>query len=80
MPGMRGDELVRRVREERPHMPAVYISGYVDTYELDPETSVLEKPFSFPELGRRVEASLAGARRARALAEKAAAEPRTRRA
>jgi hypothetical protein len=61
-------------------MPAVYISGYVDTGELDPETSILEKPFSFPELGRRVEASLAGARRKRAVTESAAAEPRARRA
>ena len=62
MPGIRGDELVRRIREERPYMPAIYISGYVDTFELDTETSFLEKPFSFPELGRRVEASLAGAK------------------
>ncbi len=75
MPGMRGDELVRRIREERPYMPAIYISGYVDTFELDPETSVLEKPFSFPELGRRVEASLAGARHTGTLTEGAAAEP-----
>jgi CheY-like chemotaxis protein len=80
MPGMRGDELVRRIREQRPHLPAVYISGYVDTGELDPETSILEKPFSFPELGRRVEASLAGARQTRALTESPASEPRARRA
>ena len=75
MPGIRGDELVRRIREERPYMPAIYISGYVDTFELDPETSFLEKPFSFPELGRRVEASLAGAKQTGTLAESAAAEP-----
>ena len=56
-------------------MPAIYISGYVDTFELDPETSFLEKPFSFPELGRRVEASLAGARQTGTLTESAAAEP-----
>jgi two-component system, cell cycle sensor histidine kinase and response regulator CckA len=75
MPGMRGDELVRRIREERPYMPVIYISGYVDTFELDPETFFLEKPFSFPELGRRVEASLAGARHTGTLTESAAAEP-----
>jgi PAS domain S-box-containing protein len=75
MPGIRGDELVRRIREERPYMPAIYISGYVDTFELDTETSFLEKPFSFPELGRRVEASLAGAKQTGTLAESAAAEP-----
>jgi len=80
MPGMRGDELVRRIREQRPYMPAVYISGYVDTGELDPETSILEKPFSFPELGRRVEASLAGARQTRASTDTAASEPSARRA
>ena len=75
MPGMRGDELVHRIREERPSMPAIYISGYVDTGEFDQETSFLEKPFSFPELGRRVEASLAGARQTGTLAESATVEP-----
>ena len=75
MPGMRGDELVRRIREERPYLPVIYISGYVDTFELDPGTFFLEKPFSFPELGRRVEASLAGARHTGTLTESAAAEP-----
>ena len=74
MPGIRGDELVRRIREERPYIPAIYISGYVDTGELDQETSFLEKPFSFPELGRRVEASLASPTLGK-LREKATAEP-----
>jgi CheY-like chemotaxis protein len=80
MPGIRGDELVRRIREERPYIPAIYISGYVDTGELDHETSFLEKPFSFPELGRRVETSLASATPTRNLAESTATEPPPRNA
>ena len=75
MPGIRGDELVRRIREERPYIPAIYISGFVDTGELDQETSFLEKPFSFPELGRRVEASLASPTQLGKLREKATTEP-----
>jgi two-component system, cell cycle sensor histidine kinase and response regulator CckA len=62
MPGMRGDDLIRKVREEQPGMSAIFISGYVDTGEWEKEIPVLEKPFSFPELGRLVEASLARTR------------------
>jgi PAS domain S-box-containing protein len=58
MPGIRGDDLVRKIREVRPQMRAIFISGYVDSDDLDKETSILEKPFSFPELGRRVQESL----------------------
>jgi two-component system cell cycle sensor histidine kinase/response regulator CckA len=67
MPGMRGDDLVRKIREKRPNMRAIFMSGYVDTDELDKETFILEKPFSFPELGRRVEESLAIARKMNAV-------------
>ena len=63
MPGMRGDDLIHKVREEQPSMGAIFISGYVDTGEWEKEIPVLEKPFSFPELGRLVEGSLAKTRR-----------------
>jgi two-component system, cell cycle sensor histidine kinase and response regulator CckA len=58
MPGMRGDELVRALRQERPGVNAIFISGYPDAQELDPGVSVLEKPFAFPDLARRVRAVL----------------------
>ena len=69
MPGMRGDDLVRKIRERRPQMAAIFISGYLDAGTMDQETSILEKPFSFPELGRRVEEALARTRQMAALDE-----------
>jgi signal transduction histidine kinase len=63
MPGMRGDELVRIVRQERPTVVAVYMSGFADLHELDPSIPVVEKPFAFPHLGRRVRAVLDEARK-----------------
>jgi FixJ family two-component response regulator len=56
---MRGDDLVRELRSERPDVAAVFISGYADIGNLGNEISILEKPFSFPELGRCVEDALA---------------------
>jgi PAS domain S-box-containing protein len=54
MPGVRGDDLVRIVRKERPGIAVLFISGYADLGHVDDKTSIVEKPFSFPELGRRV--------------------------
>lgn len=59
MPGIRGDDLVREIRKQQPKIGAVLISGFMDVGQLDSESSVLEKPFAFPELGRCVEATLA---------------------
>jgi DNA-binding NtrC family response regulator len=59
MPGMRGDDLVKEIRSERPDVAAIFISGYADVGNLSNEISILEKPFSFPELGRCVEDALA---------------------
>lgn len=58
MPGMRGDELSRMLTLERPGIVAIYISGYANVHELDPGIKVLEKPFTFPELGREVRDAL----------------------
>ncbi|HEV7553375.1 MAG TPA: PAS domain S-box protein [Candidatus Angelobacter sp.] len=59
MPGMRGDDLVKEVRRERTDVAAIFISGYADIGDLSKEITILEKPFSFPELGRCVEEVLA---------------------
>ena len=58
MPVMRGDAVVRVVRERRPDVKALYISGYSEDLSLDEDTDLLLKPFEFPELGRRVRSIL----------------------
>ena len=62
MPGIRGDDLVREIRKEQPNLAAIFISGYMDAGQLDNNVLMLEKPFSFPELGRLVEEALAKVR------------------
>jgi CheY-like chemotaxis protein len=52
MPGMRGEELVDLVRRERPGIGVIYMSGYPELQGLEDGVTVLEKPFTFPELGR----------------------------
>ena len=59
MPGMRGDDLVKEIRRERPDVAVIFISGYADVGNLSNEITILEKPFSFPELGHCVEEVLA---------------------
>jgi CheY-like chemotaxis protein len=54
MPAMRGDELVRAIRQERPGITALLVSGFPEVEAGDDRVTVLEKPFTFPELGRRV--------------------------
>ncbi len=56
MPIMRGDSAVASIRQDRPNIKVLYISGSTE----DPAGSaeVLHKPFKFPELGRRVRAVL----------------------
>jgi two-component system, cell cycle sensor histidine kinase and response regulator CckA len=58
MPGMRGDAVLRRVREERPNIRALFISGYADEEMMMSGTEILTKPFEFPELGQRIKAIL----------------------
>ena len=52
MPIMRGDAAVASIREERPNIKVLYMSG--STEDLVGSAEVLHKPFKFPELGRRV--------------------------
>ncbi len=64
MAGIRGPELLRRLRERWPELPAVLISGHVDRGEalLDlPGTVFLQKPFRMAELERAVERVLRAA-------------------
>jgi signal transduction histidine kinase/ActR/RegA family two-component response regulator len=64
MPELTGPELVERLRMERPGLPALFMSGYVN----DPvvrrggvnphEEGILAKPFTLDQLGERVRAAL----------------------
>lgn len=54
MPGMRGDELARHVHHERPTIHTIFISGYANAHELNTSSTVIEKPFAFPELGNKI--------------------------
>jgi CheY-like chemotaxis protein len=61
MPGMNGSELVERLRESRPEIRVIFMSGYAEGAVrrglLDPTTTYLQKPFSpatLIELVRRV--------------------------
>jgi CheY-like chemotaxis protein len=55
MPYMSGPELVVRLREQRPHLPVVFISGYSHTPPVEIQgsaghTEYLQKPFKPDEL------------------------------
>jgi DNA-binding response OmpR family regulator len=54
MPGMRGDSLVKELRRDRPTIRALLMSGFPDSSTMDPSLEIMEKPFEFPELGRRI--------------------------
>jgi PAS domain S-box-containing protein len=54
VPGMRGDAVVRAIRKDQPSVSAIYITGYADMDKLDADVPLMEKPFTFPDLGLRV--------------------------
>ncbi|MEQ9344819.1 MAG: ATP-binding protein [Thalassospira sp.] len=59
MPGIDGPSLIRMLREQKPELKVIFISGYAeDTYrdELDEENGVhfLPKPFSLKDLATKV--------------------------
>lgn len=62
MPGMRGDELGRRLAEQRPGVRVLYMSGCVSPDGLGENPAemgtVLQKPFSPPELVQRIRVEL----------------------
>ena len=62
MPGMNGVELVQRVRERAPQLPAIIITGYanpVPSLVIPEDLTVLRKPFRVTELIACVMAALA---------------------
>jgi PAS domain S-box-containing protein len=66
MPGMNGEELARRLRAERPELPALIVSGYAEAEGIAPDLPRLTKPFRNAELAERlalVHPAAAGARR-----------------
>ena len=59
MHGLRGPELARRIRERRPTLPVLFMSGYPDdeliaNRPLDGRTAFLQKPFRVSALGAKV--------------------------
>ncbi len=59
MPRMRGAELIRRLRDARPDLLALVVSGYARTagnesWQREPNTSFLPKPFTATELAQKV--------------------------
>jgi len=58
MPDMRGDEVATQIRQIRPNLPVLFITGYSDPEPLQDEPWVLNKPFTTAELTRMVEQAL----------------------
>lgn len=54
MPGMRGDVVVKAIRQDRPGIQAILISGFAEGTVIDRSLEILEKPFEFPDLARRI--------------------------
>lgn len=59
MPRMDGRELIARLRERRPLLPAIIVSGYAGAVDLDShDTIILTKPVSLELLTRKLTALL----------------------
>jgi CheY-like chemotaxis protein len=63
MPGLSGPDVVRRLRESAPDLPAIYVSGYAadalgTAFPLGPRDLLLQKPFSPSTLARAVRSHL----------------------
>jgi len=46
MPGMTGAQLADRLRNERPELPVLVVSGYADLADSPRQLQVLAKPFT----------------------------------
>ena len=57
--GMNGRQVAEAVRERRPGLPVLFITGYAGT-ELPPDSEVIDKPFDLDTLAWRVQSALAG--------------------
>jgi CheY-like chemotaxis protein len=65
MPGMSGGEVVRRLREQRPGLKALFMSGYTDDEVIrrgiiSSTTSFIQKPFSLTAFARAAREALDG--------------------
>lgn len=59
MPKMSGHELIAQLRQRRPDLPVIVMSGYGDEYNLaDQRTVVLSKPVSLMLVKQRLEEML----------------------
>jgi len=63
MPGLNGPDLARRMKYSHPQMKVIFMSGYSDKgiFQrgiLDPETGLLQKPFSLESLTGKVREAL----------------------
>jgi PAS domain S-box-containing protein len=58
MPGVRGDAVVKAVRQKRPETQAILISGFAEGINIDRSLEILEKPFEFPDLALRIRSLL----------------------
>lgn len=64
MPGMSGEEVLEQVRQRRPRLPMVLMSGYSESSVAtaigdDPPTVFLGKPFSLEDLRTQLARALA---------------------
>jgi two-component system, cell cycle sensor histidine kinase and response regulator CckA len=78
MPNMNGVELAKAVREARPGVKLLYMSGYSDNrasdaWVLDPDTPFLHKPFTASTLARKVREALGALEASRAATESGSA-------
>jgi two-component system cell cycle sensor histidine kinase/response regulator CckA len=64
MPVLRGDDMVRRIRPDRPDVPVLYVTGEIDRLmdkrPLDAGEAFLEKPFTSAGLREAVSLLLHG--------------------
>ena len=59
MPIMNGKELVDHLRQRRPYLKVIYMSGYTEriiaqTMDLDSDTLLIEKPFNLNDLAAKI--------------------------
>ncbi|OUJ01084.1 response regulator [Acetobacter cibinongensis] len=59
MPGMNGNEAARRIQQQRPHLPVLFVTGYTDLGLLPAGVTVLHKPYTRDALLADVRAMLA---------------------